>query len=154
AKKAPAKAKPRSKKKTKRHAALPASAQPDTFGSLFVSSAYAETTASTKGADKPSKTTLLFSVGNARIVHGKLTYVDRSVSPAQKYLLSDLNLRIQNISMVGDKSTFTLTTPIAALDKTYQFSLNGSYRFLMASSMVKDLNMEGMVNDSHSFKLS
>lgn len=144
------KAKPKPKKKTKTHAALP-TAQPDLFAALFASPAYAETAGAP--TDKPSKTALLVSVGNAKIVHGKMTFIDRSVNPPKKYLLSDLNLHIKDISMVGAKSGFTLSTPVEAEGLKYQFSLKGSYRFLMGSSMVKDMDIEGLVNDAHGFRV-
>ncbi|HVZ81157.1 MAG TPA: AsmA family protein [bacterium] len=148
-----AKPKPKSKKKAKPHAGLPSETRPDAFGSLFVASAYADDGTASKPADKASKTTLLLTVGNAKIVHGKMTYLDRSVNPPQKYLLSDLNLHIENISMVGGKSNFTMSTPVEANNQKYQFSLKGTYRFLMASSMIKDMDIEGILNDSHSFQV-
>lgn len=149
--KSKAKPKAKPKKKAKKHAALIVPTEKVAFHSIFADSAWA---APVPAEDQTSKTVKLLTVGNVRIIHGKLTYLDRTVSPEQRYLLSDLNLHVMNISMVGGKTHFTLSTPVEANKQKYQASLKGSLRYLMGSSLIKDLDLEGMVNDAHGFKVT
>ncbi|MGH7739122.1 MAG: AsmA family protein, partial [bacterium] len=103
---------PQKKTKARRRAALPTEGtQTASTGFFFASPVWAGET--TTAAAKPSKKPLLISVDSVRIQQGKMTYVDETVSPAQRSELKDLNLTVKNISMVGGKTTFELDAPIS-----------------------------------------
>jgi len=116
--------------------------QPALFS--FVSSAEAETS---PGISRPSKTELLFSIGSVNISHGKLVYLDETLKPAQRSDLTDLNFEVENISLIGGKSTFNLSTPFNVNKTAYQLALSGSYRYFLTSQSIKELSVKGTVND-------
>ncbi len=123
-------------------AAAPVPVQPELFS--FVSSVEAETAPSTS---QPSKTELLFSIGSVNISHGKLVYLDEMLKPAQRSDLTDLNFEVENISLIGGKSTFNLNTPFNVNKTAYQLALSGSYRYFLTSQSIKELSIKGTVND-------
>lgn len=110
----------------------------------LVSSAEAEMT---PGSSQPSKTELLLTIGSVNISHGKLVYLDETLKPAQRSDLTDLNFEVENISLIGGKSTFTLNTPFNVNKTVYQLALNGSYRYFLTSQSIKELSVKGTVND-------
>jgi uncharacterized protein involved in outer membrane biogenesis len=116
--------------------------QPTSFS--LISSAEAGTV---PGSSQPSKTELLLTIGSVNISHGKLVYLDETLKPAQRSDLTDLNFEVENISLIGGKSTFTLSTPFNVNKTAYQLSLNGSYRYFLTSQSIKDLSVKGTVND-------
>jgi hypothetical protein len=148
---APAKGKAKANKKTKKHAELPvAPSENEAFCFPLMGQAWAETTQPTKTTAKSS---LNVTVDGLNIIHGKMVYLDETVSPAQRYNLSDFNFHINNVSLVGGKTTFTLSTPFDYNKMTYQFSMGGSYRYFLSSQSIKELDLKGSVNDL-GFKLS
>src|SRR5665213_349790 len=110
----------------------------------LISSAEAETA---PGSSQPSKTELLLTIGSVNISHGKLVYLDETLKPAQRSDLTDLNFEVENISLIGGKSTFTLSTPFNVNKTAYQLALNGSYRYFLTSQSIKELSVKGTVND-------
>jgi hypothetical protein len=130
------------KKKSKRHAAWPSfPAEREASNFLWGEAAWADTAA---GSPKKS---LNISADGLNIVHGKLVYLDETVSPAQRYNLKDFNFHIKNISVVGGKSAFALSTPFENSKLSYQLSMNGSYRYFMSTQTIKELDLKGSVND-------
>ena len=120
--------------------ALLVPAQPSSYS--FVSSAEAASDTS-----QPSKTELLFTIGSVNISHGKLVYWDETLKPAQRSDLTDLNFEVENISLIGGKSTFNLTTPFNVNNTAYQLALSGNYRYFLTSQSIKELSVKGTVND-------
>ncbi len=94
-----------------------------------------------------SKTMLLLSVKDVRIIRGKMTYVDETAKPVQRYDTDNLNFTVSNISLLGGKSNFSLDTPFSYNNLTYQLSLKGSYRYFYTSQSLKELSVDGTVND-------
>jgi uncharacterized protein involved in outer membrane biogenesis len=110
----------------------------------LISSVEAETV---PGISQPSKTELLFTIGSLNISHGKLVYLDETLKPAQRSDLTDLNFEVENISLIGGKSTFNLRTPFNVNKTAYQLALSGSYRYFLSSQSIKELSVKGTVND-------
>lgn len=146
--KSKSKTKSKSKKK-KKHAALPAPESGQAFTSIFADSAWADTTSSAK----PSKPPMMVSVDSLNIIHGKLEYLDETVSPAKKSIASDLNLKVKNISMVGDKTTFTLSSPLSSNGFNLKLDISGALRFFLSSMSVKGLDLSGDIS-GNGFKFS
>lgn len=140
------KAKPKKKHKT---SMLPSETGSPLAGSFFADSAWA----GTAGDAADSKSTLLFSADSLNILHGKLVYVDETVSPAQRSDLQDLNFRVNHISMDGGKTSFSLDTPFSYNKVAYNLQVGGSYRYFLSSQSLKDLDVKGKVNDL-GFKVS
>ncbi len=93
------KGKAKSKKKSKKHAEMPVTqSENEAFYFPLMGQAWAETTQSAKPS---SKSSLNVTVDGLNIIHGKMVYLDESVSPAQRYNLSDFNFHINNVSLVG-----------------------------------------------------
>jgi uncharacterized protein involved in outer membrane biogenesis len=116
--------------------------RPSSFS--FISSAQAQTTPRTS---RPSEAELLFAIGSVNISHGKLVYLDEMLKPAQRSDLTNLNFEVENISLIGGKSTFSLNTPFSVNKTAYQLAISGSYRYFLASESVKELSIKGTVND-------
>lgn len=116
--------------------------QPDS--SSFVASAEAATAPAPSAP--ASKTLMLLSVKDVKIVHGKMTYVDETAKPEQRYDTDDLNFTVSNISLLGGKSDFSLDTPFSYNKLVYQLSLNGTYRYFYSSQSLKELSVDGTVN--------
>ncbi len=140
-------------KKHKKTAMLWIPQEVPVVSSFFADAAWADTTAPVVNAEKSSKSTMLLSVDSLNIIQGHLEYLDETVSPAQKTTADDLNVKIKNISMVGGKTTYSIDTPFTYNKMTYQLGLSGSVRYFMASQSIKDLDLNGKVNDL-GFKLS
>jgi hypothetical protein len=125
---------------------LPETAMPT--GSFFVESAWAgETSSAAANTEAPSKTSLLLSVDSVKIEHGKMTYLDETVSPPQRSDLQDLNLTVKNISMVGGKTFFELDAPLSYNKTGYHLVVGGSFRYFLVSQTIKELEVKGKVND-------
>ncbi len=131
-------------KKRKSHAALPALVGNQTAEFYFVPAAWADTTASSGKSSMPS---LSFSVDSVNIIHGKMLYLDESVGASQQYDLKDLNLNVKNISTIGGKTSLTLSTPLDYNKMVYQLSMKASFRYYLASQSLKELKLDGQVND-------
>ncbi len=134
------KAKSKPKKKHAKHAALPLPVETASSPSWFADQAWAGTSSA---GDKSS---LLVSVDAINIIHGKMTYLDETVSPPQKSDLKDLNLKIKNISMVGGKTTFSLSTPFVYSGINYQLAIDGVFHYFQSSQSIKGLDVKGTVN--------
>ena len=137
-------------KKHKRSAWLQGPSEKPAFHSFFVDSAWAES-GSPAGEGKPSAINV--AVGSLNILHANLEYLDETTQPAQKSVAPDLNLRIQNISTEGGKTSFTLAAPVNYLKKTYNLDLSGNLRFFMADMSMKGLDLKGAISDQ-SFKVT
>ncbi|HJT24908.1 MAG TPA: hypothetical protein VJ873_10040, partial [bacterium] len=85
-------------------------------------------------------------VDSLNMIHGKLTYLDETVSPAKKSTASDLNLKVKNISMDGGKTTFTLASPLSANGLNCNLDISGSLRFFLSSMSIKGLDLAGDVS--------
>ena len=145
--KAKSKAKP---KKGKKHATLWTAPSPrEASGFSLIGEAWADTPMSAPAAKK----SLNVTIDGLNIIHGKMVYLDETAAPVQKYNLRDFNFHIKNISLEGGKTQFTLSTPFDYNKFTYQFSMNGSYRYFLSSQSIKELDLKGSVNDL-GFKLS
>lgn len=144
------KAKTKSKKKRK-HAALPVSNGNQDYASFFIDSAWAESAPPAK-VDKSSKAPNV-SVDSLNIIHGKLVYLDETVSPAQKSMASDLNLKVKNISLVGGKTTFTLDSPLSSSGLNCKLDISASLRFFLSGMAIKGLDLTGDVS-GNGFKFS
>jgi len=141
------KKKTKGKKKHPKSAWVPAPSQAPKVFSFFADSAWADTTSQTSNAGKPSKTTLLLSVDSLNIIQANLEYLDETVSPVQKAVANDLNVKFKNISLAGGKITFAIDTPFTFNKLTYKLGLSGSLRYFLASQSIKNLDLKGTVND-------
>ncbi|MGH7739583.1 MAG: hypothetical protein ACREL1_05500, partial [bacterium] len=81
------------------------------------------------------------------IQQGKMTYVDETVSPAQRSELKDLDLTVKDISMVGGKTSFELDAPISYNKMNYHLTVGGVLRYFLSGQSIKDLQVKGSVND-------
>ena len=101
----------------------------DMMGSAEKPSATAPATPTQKegpsSAAKAGAGAFALSVDSFRIDHGKMAYVDETARPAQRYDLGDLNVRVDHVSLLGDKTTFSLNTPFAYNQVPYQLSVEG-----------------------------
>jgi hypothetical protein len=143
---APAHTKPKAKAKAKkkRRAEFISPEEAPVQTSFFADSAWAGTVSSSSTA---SKIIQQLSVDSINIAHAHLEYLDESVSPAQKSVANDLNVKVKNISLEGGKTTYSIDTPLAYNKLTYQFSVAGSLRYFYASQSIKELALKGEVND-------
>ena len=99
-------------------------------------------------SDKTTKTLLLVTVGGIAINHGKVVYLDERYSPAQRSDLGDLNLKVRNISLLGQKIRFSLSTPLNYQKLSYRLALDGSCRYFFLGQTLKDIEVKGSVNDA------
>ena len=143
---APTKAKPKAKTKAKkkRRAEFTPPGETPVQTSFFADSAWAGTASSSSTS---SKIIQQLSVDSVNIVHAHLEYLDESVSPAQKLVADDLNVKIKNISLDGGKTTYSIDTPFTYEKITYKFSVGGSMRYFYESQSIKELVLKGDVND-------
>ncbi|HTA76311.1 MAG TPA: AsmA family protein [bacterium] len=120
--------------------------EPSSFSFVSVAEAAPVPVKGVAAAAPPSKTTLLFSIGSVNISHGKLVYLDETGKTAQRSDLTDLNFKISNVSLVGGKSSFTLSTPFDYNKTHYDLAMNGGFRYFLASQSIKELSVSGTVN--------
>jgi hypothetical protein len=138
------KPKAKTKGKKKRRAKFIRSEEDVVQTSFFADSAWAGTASSSSTS---SKIIQQLSVDSVNIAHAHLEYLDESVSPAQKSVADDLNVKIKNISLDGGKIIYSVETPFTYNKLTYQFSVGGSVRYFYASQSIKELALKGTVND-------
>ena len=89
----------------------------------------------------------LLSVDSLRLDHGKMAYLDETAPAAQRYDLGDLNFRLNNISFLGGKTTFSLDTPFTYNKLPYHLSVGGALRYNGAKQSLKEIQVTGKVND-------
>jgi hypothetical protein len=115
--------------------------------SWFASPAFADNAAVSAGKAKPSNSSMNISVDSISINHGRMVYLDETTSPRQESDLSDLNFKANNISMTGQKTTFSIDTPFTYGKLPYRLAVNGSFRYLASNQSLKDLSVKGTMND-------
>lgn len=145
------KGKSKAKNKKKSHVELLKPVKAPTTPWYFADQVWADTIPTT--ASKPSNSTMLVSVDNLNITQANLIYLDETVSPPQRSDAQDLNLKIQNISLVGGKISYLLDAPFNYNKMPYKVSMSGSLHYFLSGQSIKGLNLQGTVNDL-GFKLS
>ncbi len=139
----PVKDKIKGSNKLKSHATLPDSERNQASEFYFAPSAWADTNTSSG----KSSSSLNYTVGSVNIIHGKMLYLDETTGASQSYNLKDLNLNVKNISTIGGKTSLTLSTPLDYNNMVYQLSMKASFRYYLASQSLKELKLDGQVND-------
>ncbi len=135
-----AKPKPKAKKKHSKKASLSPPKEGPAFSSWFADQAWAGT------SESGSKPSMIVSISSISINHGKVEYRDETISPVQTSDLKDLNLKVKNISMIGGKTTFNLSTPFVFSGLKYDLAVDGVFHYFHSSKTLKGMEVKGTVN--------